>query len=373
MGDAYTPGLTVVASTRVYKERRLPLKGDVLVSVGDTLSASDVVARTLLPGPVNLINMSRRLGVLPEEINATLRCEIGSVISTGDVLAEKKTLFGLFSSNVISPIEGTLESVSSITGQAVLREMPVPVNVTAYIDGTVSEVIPDEGVVMESNAALIQGIFGIAGEVHAPLSMVCAQPDMLLDRSHIVDACAGKIIIGGARVTLEAIRRAIEIGVAGIVTGGVAYEDIKELLGYDIGVAVTGDESIGVTLMVTEGFGDIAMANSTFTLLKKHEGDMASMNGATQIRAGVIRPEVVIPFSQQSDISETEKKQVGLQEGVEVRCIRAPYFGNIGKVISLPIKLQTMPSETKVRVIEVQFDNGERVVVPRANVEVIEQ
>jgi hypothetical protein len=55
-----------------------------------------------------------------------------------------------------------------------------------------------------------------------------------------------------------------------------------------------------------------------------------------------------------------------------VRCIRAPYFGRIGKVAAMPVELFELPSETRVRVVEVDL-GGERVTVPRANVEVIEQ
>jgi hypothetical protein len=39
----------------------------------------------------------------------------------------------------------------------------------------------------------------------------------------------------------------------------------------------------------------------------------------------------------------------------------------------MPVELHTMPSETKVRVLEVEFGAGDKIVVPRANVEVIER
>ena len=48
--------------------------------------------------------------------------------------------------------------------------------------------------------------------------------------------------------------------------------------------------------MITEGFGNISMASRTFDLLKANENSYASLNGSTQIRAGVIRPELVIPL-----------------------------------------------------------------------------
>ena len=53
MGFAYTPGLTVSAHTTIRKSRRLPLKGEVCVEIGDEVTAEVVVAKTDLPGEVS--------------------------------------------------------------------------------------------------------------------------------------------------------------------------------------------------------------------------------------------------------------------------------------------------------------------------------
>ena len=53
--------------------------------------------------------------------------------------------------------------------------------------------------------------------------------------------------------------------------------------------------------------------------------------------------------------------------------IRVPHFGRIGRVRALPPDLQQVESEARVRVLELEFESGERAVVPRANVEVIEE
>jgi hypothetical protein len=372
MGDAYTPGLTVTRATIVRKTRRLPMPGQVVVEVGQKVKAADVVARTALPGKVNLVNLANVLGVMPDELVSKLIVTIGEPIKKDQPIARSTSFFGLFKSVATSPIDGTLESVSDVTGSAVLREPPIPVEVTAYVDGTIVEIIPDEGVVVESKAALVQGIFGLAGEVTAPLVLVATSPDQVLDAADLKPEHKDKIVIGGARATLAALRRAIELGVKGVVCGGFAYQDVKELLGYDVGVAVTGTEPLATTLVVTEGFGDIAMAKATYELLASLSGKRASINGATQIRAGVIRPEVVVPHADAEAEAGVNGVAHGLEIGAPVRCIRAPYFGRIGKVASLPVDLHTMPSETKVRVLEVDFA-GTKVVIPRANVEVIEQ
>ena len=58
--------------------------------------------------------------------------------------------------------------------------------------------------------------------------------------------------------------------------------------------------------------------------------------------------------------------------GATVRVIRDPYFGRIGRVSALPPEPQTLQSGSKARVLEVTFDSGEGVIIPRANVELIE-
>jgi hypothetical protein len=62
-----------------------------------------------------------------------------------------------------------------------------------------------------------------------------------------------------------------------------------------------------------------------------------------------------------------------MKPGDAVRCIRRPWFGRIGKVVALPPELRAVESETHVRVLEVELDDGKRVVLPRANIEVIEE
>ena len=154
---------------------------------------------------------------------------------------------------------------------------------------------------------------------------------------------------------------------------GAQYGDQLELLGYDLGVAITGHEDVQPILIMTEGFGEIAMAAATFDLLAANAGRRASANGATQIRAGVLRPEVIIPAEGATiEAPESAPTEAGLMAGRRVRIIRQPGFGRLGVVRSLPAGVEAVESEAKVRVVEIAIDGGEVVTVPRANVEAIE-
>ncbi|MFN3420376.1 MAG: hypothetical protein ACK40X_01445, partial [Armatimonadota bacterium] len=190
------------------------------------------------------------------------------------------------------------------------------------------------------------------------------------------DEHKGKVIIAGDLAHWRLLEAAREVGATALVTGGVLDTDIKKLLGYDIGVAITGHEPLPFTLIVTEGFGEIAMARRTFELLASQEGKDASVNGATQIRAGVIRPEIVVPQDktltmEDLQVPEEDKFATGeLNLGTPIRLIRTPYFGALGRVVSLPPEPQEIETETKTRVLEAELVTGEKVVVPRANVEI---
>ncbi|MEO0265817.1 MAG: hypothetical protein ABIM43_04310 [candidate division WOR-3 bacterium] len=375
MAHAYTPGLKVTRKTILRKERRLPLPGEVIVKVGDKVKAEDIVAKTELPGNVQPINVAGLLSIAPQEIESVMLKKVNDFVKKGEPIAESKSFFGLFKNSVTSPVDGIIESISNITGQVILREPPIPITVNAYIDGEVKEVIPNEGVVVETVASFIQGIFGIGGETIGEIYVAASTPDEELTEEKIKEEMKGKIVVGGSFVTAAALRKAVSYGVKGIVVGAIDDKNLKEFLGYDIGVAITGNEQKGITLMITEGFGKLAMAKRTFELFKELNGKKASMNGATQIRAGVIRPEVIVALEGETYEAKEEAEELkeGLVVGTMVRVIREPYFGRIGKVTALPPELRVIETEAKVRVLEIEFDDGTKVIVPRANVEIIEE
>jgi len=373
MAQAYSAGLTVTDNTILKKERILPLKGSVLVKKGDRVKAHDIVAQTFLPGKVLPLKLANKLGVLPGMINDYMVVKPGSIIKKNQILAETKGFLGMFKSVVRSPIDGELESVSHHTGQALLREPKIPIEIMAFIDGIVVDVIPEEGVIIENKSAYVQGIFGLGNETTGVIKILAKSPEDVVKPQDITADDKGMIIVTGAMLDLPVIEKARSVGVSGIITGGIDDQDINKLLGYDIGVAITGHEEIGLTIVVTEGFGKINMANKTYELLAKFAGQKASIHGRTQIRAGVIRPEIIIPQEfDESELTAVESRMSTLEIGGTIRVIRQPNFGRIGTITALPEPLMTVESETRVRILEVQFENGEKVTIPRANVEVIE-
>ena len=373
MAHAYTPGLKVTEQTLVHKIRRLPLLGEVLVQEGDLVTPEMVVATTNIPGNPQTINIANQLGIEAEDVEGVMLKKAGDPVKKGDRIAFYKAFFGLMKKEVLSPIDGSVEMVSPVTGQVALREPPIPVQIEAYIKGRVSSVIPREGVVIETKGAFIQGIFGVGGEVQGVIKCLAKTQDHVLDAADIKPEHKGCIVVGGSLVTGAALKKCAEYGVKGAVAGGIVDTDLIAYLGYDIGVAITGHEDVPTTVIITEGFGKITMAAKTYNLLRDLDGWVASINGATQIRAGVMRPEIIVPdYVPKHKAVDDAAYAEGMVPGTPIRIIREPYFGMVAEVLELPPELEIIDTESKVRILKAKLASGEIVTIPRANVEIIE-
>ena len=229
MAHAYTPGLRVTRQALIRKQRRLPLKGQVLVEVGQQVRRDQVVARTELPGEVSILNLVNRLGVTPGELSRFMLKKEGEAVAVGEPLAQTQPLIKWLRTTVEAPVAGVVESISAITGQVMIRQAPRPVEVQAYVDGQLVEVYPGEGVSVEVRGALVQGIFGVGGEYWGAVQLVAGGPGERLER--VGPECRGKIAVGGSLITSQAIRQAQEVGAVGVIGGGIRDQDLRELLG----------------------------------------------------------------------------------------------------------------------------------------------
>lgn len=370
MAYAYSPGLKVLESTVLRRDRRLPIHGSTLVKKGDRVGAEQVVLKTELPGKADVVNVMSLLGCQPHELKQFMVRSVGDYVEKGELLAMRASFFGLFKTRIESPMSGTLESISDVSGQVVMRGAPVPVDVKAYIDGTVVDIEDGEKVTVEVSGTFVQGIFGVGGETYGKILVASQTTEDILDESSFTPEMKGCVVVGGSLITYEGLQKAIECGVSAVVVGGFDDADLKRFLGFDLGVAITGHEELGLTLVMTEGFGRIPMADKTFALLKSCEGKCAAVNGATQIRAGVMRPEIIVAQEGDAAMNENEARLI-LDIGTRVRVIREPYFGLFGSVTELPAELTMLPTESEARVLKLRFDDGREATIPRANVEIM--
>lgn len=246
-----------------------------------------------LARPFVIVNVAGELDVPPRLLRAVLRVQAGDEVRQGMVLAAVADPFrGVRCS--FAPASGIISDVCVVTGRVTIIRPSRPATVTAYLRGRVERVVPDLGAVISGEVARLEGVFGIGFEASGPLRRLVSDPAAELHAHDIDENCRGRVLVGGGYVGLAALQRALAVGVSGIVCGAVDQLDLVGLLGHEISAGLTGQEDIALTLVVTEGFGRRPMAEPAFALLAGHEGAEASLNGTTQVRAGAIRPEVIV-------------------------------------------------------------------------------
>ena len=356
-GKPLTPSLTVTEAGVVRRYRELPLKGAVLVKVGQWVRADDVIAQAESPGELVILRIPERLGIEAEAVSQGLKVRLGEEVARGQLLCEHRGLFGIFKSRFFAPLDGVVEVIQEATGHLGLRGAAQQVAVDAYVAGRIVEILPGRGAVVEARGAFVQGIFGVGGERRGVISVVTDRPDeVITERLLQGQALEGRILVGGRSIERQALELAVQQGVVGVVTGSIDDETLRGYLGFDLGVAITGDEAVFASLICTEGLGSLAMSDRTFNLLRRYAGCEASINGATQIRAGAMRPEVIISSKESEGAGgakgESEAVELAreLQVGSGVRLIRFPYFGELGTVEALAYYLHRIDTGDEARV-----------------------
>jgi hypothetical protein len=370
MKNAYTPGLLVTPHAKLLKLRELPLAGRVLVKVGERVNAHTPVLAAELPGELEILRLADRLGLIPSEVAQHLRVKVGNTIARGEVLCETTALFGLFRSCIKSPVDGEVEFFTPVNAHLGIRGKSSALSVNAYVAGVVSAVEEGKSVTVETEGAVVQGIVGVGGERQGELLSLTVADDEIVTRARLLEhgsGLRGKILVGGKCFDSAALTAAADAGVAGVVTGAIDSNTLHAFAGGDVNVAVTGDESLPFTLIVTEGFGALPISRRVVELCREQNGKLASMNGATQVRAGAMRPELIVP----TEGGAAPQLEAQLQVGSRIRCLRPPHFGALGEVTQLPANPEEIATGARVRVLRVRLDSGKEVTVPRANAELV--
>ncbi|MBP9837631.1 MAG: hypothetical protein KBC84_02855 [Proteobacteria bacterium] len=374
MSRAYTPGLTIEENIKIVKRRELPLPGEVLFKVGDRVKAEQEVLKAELAGELEIIRISERLGLEPEKITEGLKVKKGDRVQVKDLLCEVKGFLGLFNSEYHSPTEGEVEFYLASNGHLGIRKPPQELTIKAFINGKVVEVEEKKSLVIETQGDIIQGIFGVGGERLGEVFYLDI-PNHVNVTAELIEnlttSLENKILIGGANFDYSALKACAARKIRGVVTASIDAQTLRDFVGFEIGVSITGDEDVPFSLIITEGFGNLSLSERVCNLAKKINGKQASISGATQVRAGAIRPELIVS-EDRSLLAEKEIKEKSLDIGSRVRMIRVPFFGQFGSIVDLPQQPHLIPSGAEVRVAKVRLEGSvEEVLIPRANLELM--
>jgi hypothetical protein len=342
--------------TTIRRERLLPVPGQVLVRSGEVVGPSDVIARCHLPGEVRVVDVSRALGVRRDRIDKVLRKAVGDSVQANEVLAMPGGLFGRLRHSCRAPVEGQITAVRN--GLVLIEAAAKTHELRAHVAGQIANVMPNRGVVISTSGALIQGVWGSGGESEGILKVVVDTPQRPIRPRSIDVSCHGTIIVGSWIMDEKVLEQAIEAKVRGIILGSVSFEQCSML------------ESLPFPVLITEGFGTVAMSQTVFDLLRSSTGREAMLSADIQTRWGAKRPEVLIPLRAEEGMPAEDPLPPPLEVGMQVRVVKEPHFGSVGAITDLPTLPQIVGSGGRMPVAEVDFGE-DRALIALANLELI--
>ena len=353
MSSPASPTLAVSGNAQIARIRKVPPGATILVAEHDRVSAKDVVATAEVPGQMVSVDAAAILGVSKSRVLNYLKVKAGDRVNAGQLMGQRSALMGLVKTVLPSPIAGTIESVSRVSGHMMIRESSHPAKIQAFIGGEIAAVDQKAGVTVAAVGSLIQGVFGVGGEV---TGVLCSdESDILADR----------IVCTFEPIELKALHRFREAGALGVIAPATNAAALMAFCGEPLNPAATGDENVGFTMVFTEGFGELLMAANTKRILTALVGCEVSMCGVTQIRAGVIRPELIGP-----PVMNVADAGPGPSGERRVKIIRGKYMGQEGTIEEEPPAPQPVSSGVSALVYRVKlFSSGDAVIVPRVNVE----
>ena len=367
-------GPFVQASAVLRRRRLLPVPGDVLLEAGDRVTADTVVARAAGRGVMHTVNAVRQLDLPAGALPSAMLVTVGDRVVAGQPLARTRGLWGFGASTCVAPAGGTVVAVSAHTGRILLEEEAPALEVPAFLPGVVTAVHERRGVTICGRGARVAGVFGMGGERGGVLRVVAGRADAVVGAEQIGPDMAGAVLLGGGLVTGAALRRATECGVAGVITGGVHDRDLAAWLGRDLFLADTTAVDTPLTLVVTGGFGRVPLDPDGFDLLRAHVGRPVVVSGRTRVRAGALRPEVIVPLPADETATPDDAGSgpvPALGVGCRVLVVRSPWFGHRGTVGRLNAEPGRLESGARCLVADVDLDGGPTVTVAQANLEVL--
>ena len=346
------PVTHIIPVTTLRRERVLPFTAKIMVRKGQKVGATDVVAEANLRCEHVLIDVVRALGVSAKHIAKYIKVEENAVLEKGDLLAGPA---GFPSRRVYSPCAGQVILIDG--GQMLIEATGRPLQLKAAIPGEVVELVSDKGVTIETTGALIQGVWGNGKVEYGVMYVLAKTPDHVLTADQLDVSMRGSIVFAGHCDSAEVLQAAEELPLRGLILASISASIAAQA------------KKLAIPVMLTEGFGRRLMNSVAYKLLSTNDRREVALNAEVWDSISGTRPEIVIPLPGNEGVS-TPRDSFDFALDQPVRVLRAPYTGEIGKILDLK-GAYVFPSGLRALAAEVRLESGSIAIIPLPNLEII--
>jgi hypothetical protein len=347
------PVTHILPLTHIRRARLLPENGRVMVRAGQKVNATDVVAESPQQSRHVLVDVRNGLRLNRKDaLENYMDRQVGDRLQEGDVIGEAG---GLFKRIVRSPVDGV---IVAITGGRVLIEVPdAPYTLQAGITGVVTEIIPERGVIIDADGALVQGIWGNGIIDLGVLLSLIRSPEDSITRDRLDVSMRGAVVLAGCCESADVIQAAADLPLRGLILSSMSSD------------VIPAAKKAPFPIIVLEGFGNIPMGSAAFKLLTTSEKRDVSINAAVWDPFTGQRPEVLVTLPVDGKIAP---EVLTFKVGQTVRVQMPPYIGQIGTLTKILPGRSRLSNGLRVPAGEVKLENKVQVTLPLMNLDVLE-
>jgi len=347
------PVLHVLPLTTIVRERTLPVAGKVSAHMNQRVNPTDVIAEASFAREHVLLDVARTFNITVNAADRLIRVRAGDRLMVGALVAEGS---GIFARAIKAPRAGRV--MVSGGGQVLMEVGDARIELRAGLPGVVTQVIAERGVVIRTAGALIQGVWGNGRIDNGLMVSLIEKPDDVLTADRLDVSLRGSVILGGHVRDADTLRAAAELPVRGLILSSLHSPLIANAY------------QMKYPILALEGFGAMPMNSAAFKLLTTNNKREATVNAEHFDRYNGNRPEVIIPLPVSSEPEEPGTYET-FTAGQTIRMRRPPNAGMIGTISNLRPGLSELPSGLRASAADVKLENGETVIVPLVNLEVV--
>lgn len=339
--------------TTINRERILPLPGRVVVRKGQKVTAADIIAETNLAPKHLLLNVATGLRIPVEKVKQYIQRQVGENVSQDDIIAGP---VGFPRRVVRTPVNGKVVLVEN--GEVLIEVENPAYELHAGLPGEVISLIPDRGAIIRTTGALIQAVWGNGRIDLGLLRSLMKRPDDVLTSTHLDMSLRGAVVLGGHCGEEEALEYAADIPLRGLIMASMSS--------YLVPLA----SAIQFPIVLIEGFGKLPMNKAAFDLLSTSARREVSLNAQRWDRFMSRRPEIVVPLPAPEETPEP-KEATFFAPQQRVRILRSPYQSEVCTLVAVRNGYEMFSSGIKAQTAELRRENGDMIMVPLSNLEVL--
>jgi len=358
-------------------KRSLPGKGRILVKEGQEVTPDEILGIATISGGFRSLPLAKLLAVPRTEATQYLQRPIGQQIYKDELLAFKKGNLMVSEKVVLAPSDGTLSSYDEPTDSLKIEFLKHQSDLAAAVYGVVEKVDQLRGeALIRTEATIIHGLLG-SGKARDGLLLFLDSRSSLVAKESIKNELSGTIVVAGGLFYESALMQSVNIGVHGIITGGINLIDFQGVSGGRAFRSSKVGTDVGLSIIVTEGFGSIPIGEDIYQILAARKNKFAILDGNRKL---LILPsfesssmakikKTVLPQASKFDGSP-EPVALELRRDLTVRVVTTPYFGEQGVITEIdqtPTKLESgiltylVTVRSKTRKIRVPYTNVEAI------------